>query len=286
MPVSFRVGILLAVYEGREYLEELLASIENQNYKNWLLIVGDDSLSNESSVFFLNREAKVEKKILYSLNKNKPLGVVKNFEGLMQSCEENYLMFCDQDDVWHPDKLKIEIEEMERLEALHPGKPILVHSDLEIVDSNLNTLAKSFFDSQRLPRHHESALDQLILNNVTGCTMMMNRAACNLALPIPDEAIMHDWWIAAKVRYHGGIIGFVDQPLVKYRQHGSNVVGAKRIGFWYFCLYSVSSWRSLKGVWAIYRQAKAIDPTVSMWRIVCRKVIMTLRRIRGLNGNA
>lgn len=275
------IGVLLATCNGGRYLPLQLASLEPQFFSMTLLRASDVSTEDESFSLLQQWAEAHRDQIEISLSRvSLPLSAKQNFARLLERCETDYIAFCDQDDVWHPDKLKLELAEMQRLEALHPGTPILVHSDLEVVDAELNQLAPSFFDSQGLPRVHESILDQFVMNNVTGCTMLINRAARELALPIPDEAIMHDWWIAAKVRYHGGIIGFVDRPLVKYRQHEGNVVGAKQLGKAYYLREFVRQWGFIKPWWAIYRQARAINPEISLWAVFARKMVLTFRRLK------
>ena len=108
--------------------------------------------------------------------------------------------------------------------------PCLVHTDLEVVDQNLHMISPSFFRFSGL-QAERCALNQLLIQNiVTGCTMMINHALWELAAASVDEGqvLMHDWWfalIAAAV----GRIGFIGQPLILYRQHGKNSVGAKDV---------------------------------------------------------
>lgn len=71
-------------------------------------------------------------------------------------------------------------------------------------------------------------LNRLLMQNVaTGCTVMINRPLLELALPIPDAAIMHDWWLAL-VAAAFGKIGTVHEATVLYRQHGGNDTGARK----------------------------------------------------------
>ena len=137
-------------------------------------------------------------------------------------------MFCDQDDVWKPDKIYLTLQKMEALEARYGDKtPILVHSDLSVVDSNLEMIAESFFQYANIPKR--IVLNQLMVqNSVTGCTMMINRCLQQYFLrPLPmSKIIMHDYWAALIAKVFGKI-GFVNEPTMYYRQHGNNSVGAK-----------------------------------------------------------
>jgi hypothetical protein len=105
------------------------------------------------------------------------------------------------------------------------GTPILVHSDLAVCDANIKLIAPSFWKFQRLNPQVAAFSRLLVQNNVTGCTVLINRALADLAFPVPREAVMHDWWLAL-VASAAGKIGFVPKPLVRYRQHGANQIGA------------------------------------------------------------
>jgi hypothetical protein len=139
----------------------------------------------------------------------------------------DYVMFSDADDVWLPHKIAATYAEMRRLETQW-GKetPLLVHSDLSVVDSHLNLIHASFWSYSKRSPDSVKYLNRLVLqNSVTGCAVMVNRSLLGKALQMPPEAIMHDWWLAL-VAAALGHIGVIDEPLLLYRQHGSNVLGA------------------------------------------------------------
>ena len=158
-----------------------------------------------------------------------PQGSAKdNFISLIQNSYGPHFMFCDQDDVWKPDKIYLTLQKMEALEARYGEKtPILVHSDLSVADHNLEMVAESFFQYANIPKR--IVLNQLMVqNSVTGCTMMINRCLQQYFLrPLPmSKIIMHDYWAALIAKVFGKI-GFVNEPTMYYRQHGNNSVGAK-----------------------------------------------------------
>jgi hypothetical protein len=153
----------------------------------------------------------------------------KHFMHLLQKFHDApYVMFCDQDDIWHPDKVSKTLARMQQIELA--GEPCLVHTDLRVVDQDLKELSASFchhsgLDGDRL------ALNQLLVQNVvTGCTMLMNRDLAELACRSADcEAMMmHDWWIAMLASCCGKAV-FLNEATIDYRQHGSNAVGAKDV---------------------------------------------------------
>ena len=127
------------------------------------------------------------------------------------------------------EKIALTLEKMRELEsACGADTPLLVHTDLKVVDSRLNELSGSLLYIQDLSAKRD-ALHQLIVQNiVTGCTMMVNQALLARFVPIPEaqNCIMHDWWLAILAAAFGKI-GFVETPTILYRQHGSNQVGAK-----------------------------------------------------------
>jgi hypothetical protein len=142
-------------------------------------------------------------------------------------------MFCDQDDVWLPDKVALTLAAMRDLEARHgEGQPLLIYTDLKVVDERLAVRAESFW---RFSRIHPARLDRLprvlMQNFATGCTVMINRPLARLALPIPPEAAMHDWWLALVATRFGRTTP-VGRATVLYRQHGRNDTGAARWSFW------------------------------------------------------
>ncbi len=141
-------------------------------------------------------------------------------------------MFCDQDDVWLDDKIEVTLKEIKKLEKEVQNKkiPILVHTDLQVVDENLNLLSNSLFKYQRMNKHRDNINYLLVQNIITGCTVMCNQSLISLLNLIGTDSeyvIMYDWWIGL-IAAAFGKIGFVDRPTVLYRQHGLNQVGAKR----------------------------------------------------------
>ena len=137
-------------------------------------------------------------------------------------------MCCDQDDVWLPNKISLTLEEMKRNEA--ENTPVLVHTDLKVVDAELNVKSESFFEYSKLNKY-PTYRELLIQNSITGCTMMMNKPLVELLKEELNMSniLMHDW-VAALVASGSGKLGFVDCPTMLYRQHGVNSVGAKQYG--------------------------------------------------------
>ena len=228
------INILLATYNASEYLTAQINSILLQKTSsNWTLLIRDD-YSNNSNINIIHNYQKKSDKICLVNNENKNLGTRLNFSCLLENSESDYIMFCDQDDIWLPNKIEISLNKMLEMEKEY-GKqtPILIHTDLKVVDNNLNLINPSFRNYQNLDPNPQNLLPRLLMQNfVTGCTMMINKPLKDLILSIPQEAIMHDWWIALTAASFGKI-AYITEPTVLYRQHQQNTVGAKAWGINY-----------------------------------------------------
>ena len=224
------VDVLLATYNGARYLPEQLDSLLAQTYANFRLLVSDDGSSDATSAILNSYGPRFGGRLLVIDHPCQGHGVVKNFENLMATSLRDglacWVAFADQDDVWLPHKIERCAQEMSRLEAAGgAGLPCLVHSDLVVVDERLNPIAQSFVKYQRMDPQQCSPLSLLSMNEVTGCTMLVNRALLQMAVPVRREAVMHDWWCA--LLSGSGRRHFVPEPLILYRQHGANQLGAK-----------------------------------------------------------
>lgn len=218
------VQILLATYNGALFLPDQLRSIEEQTYGNIELIARDDCSEDNSKELLIKAKAKI-------LPSEKRAGCVENFSRLLTSSTAPYLFFADQDDVWKSNKVSLCIEKMIEEEMRHPSNtPLLLHTDLEVVDASLHTIAPSFWAYSGIDPIRASSFSRLLVQNtVTGCAMMINRPLADLVGGIPRHAKMHDWWIALVAAAFGKIVS-VPIPTLLYRQHASNSLGAKKSG--------------------------------------------------------
>ena len=224
--------ILMATFNGGRYLREQIASIQAQTRRDWVLLARDDG-SVDGTRDILRELAKQEPRMtLVGADEGRGLGAASNFGALMARAlrsDSRIFFFSDQDDVWLPDKL-------EKQAAAFPDGggepgPLLVHSDLRVVGESLAPIAPSFMAHMALDPRPADPLGYLLTRNfVTGCATAANRSLMEYALPIPPDAIMHDWWLALLAGAWGGI-DYIDEALVLYRQHGSNTIGAK--SFWH-----------------------------------------------------
>lgn len=228
------IAILLATYNGAKFLREQLDSLIVQSCQDWVLYVRDDGSKDETVSILRNYQSRFPQKIVLIDNENQNLGAKNSFAELLRTVEHKYYMFCDQDDVWFKDKIKITFHKMKHTEESNSGKAVLVFSDAVVTDQNLNETYPSFWKSTKItPAILNRGRMFEVFNCAPGCTMMINNKLKPLLFPFPNKAPMHDWWIAI-VAQRSGVIDFIDQPLMHYRQHGSNTIGAQEITKDYF----------------------------------------------------
>ena len=223
------VDILLATYNGARYLAPQLDSLLAQTHSHFRLLVSDDG-SRDDTLAILHRYQSAFGGRMVLLPAQRSGGVLSNFGRLMQASAEDgvasHIAFCDQDDVWLPEKtarLLAAVQGMENLRGT--AVPCLAHSDLTVVDRDLQVFSPSFAAYQRIAPPDIHRLTLLSVNQVTGCATLINRALLQLALPLPPQAVMHDWWLALLAG--SGARQWVAQPLILYRQHGRNQLGAR-----------------------------------------------------------
>lgn len=223
------VDILLATYNGARYLPELLASLEAQEGAGFQVLVRDDGSRDETLAILTAWAARLPGRVVL-LPTDQPTGsAARNFDRLMQASTADYVLFADQDDVWHPNKVAVTVAALRAGEQEIGGadRPVLAFCDLALIDGAGGKLQDSFRAFQRLDAQAGVRLQRLLLNNVvTGCAMGVNRTALALCGPLPEAAVMHDWWLALLCAGRG-TIKVMPECLIDYRQHDGNVVGAR-----------------------------------------------------------
>jgi len=228
-----RVQVLMATYNGAKYIDEQLDSIINQSYDNWELLIRDDGSTDKTLKILADYVEKYPAKIKLLDNHGNRMGACGNFAELINNSNADYVMFSDQDDVWLPNKVEITLNVMKSIEL---GKgvenPILIHTDLCVVDEKLNVINSSMWKLQNLNPHIKNINRLIVQNNITGCTMMINRALANMAKDMPKDAIMYDWWIAL-IAASLGEIEFMREGTILYRQHSKNKIGARKFNIEY-----------------------------------------------------
>ena len=170
------VDILLATYNGAAYLAPQLDSLLAQTHGHFRLLVSDDGSSDDTLAILQRYQSAFGGRMVLlpndAPNRAPAGGVLRNFERLMRASAEDgraaYLSFCDQDDVWLPEKTATLLAAAQALEAAHGSAiPCLVHSDLTVVDRDLQVLSPSFTAYQRIPPADITPRTLLSVNQVT-----------------------------------------------------------------------------------------------------------------------
>ena len=222
-----QISIALCTYNGARFLEEQLASLVSQNRRPDELVVCDDC-STDSTVALLRKFATDAPFPVHIHENSIRLGSTKNFERAISLCQGEVIALCDQDDIWVKDKLSF----TEQCFVDNPNVG-LVFTDASIVDEKENPLGYNLwasleFDHASQAKIKSPAAFELLSQReiVTGATMSFRTKFRDLILPIPeDTALIHDGWIALIISMAGSL-DFIDRPLIKYRQHDTQQIGA------------------------------------------------------------
>lgn len=223
-----RVAILMATYNGEEFIEEQIRSIRSQTFGDWDLLVSDDG-SSDATLSIVSKCANEDCRIriVPSLNK---LGTASgNFMGLVDRARSyEYVFFCDQDDVWYPDKVERELSTLKRAENdFSQSMPVLVFTDSRVVDRNLEPMQSSFVGTLGFSAEKINFAQLAISNVAQGCTIAMNASLVSLLrqFEFNSDIGLHDWWAMILAKAFGAAV-YISEPTMDYRQHGKNVVGA------------------------------------------------------------
>lgn len=220
------VTIVMTTYNGEKYVGEQIDSILSSTYKDIMLQVYDD-VSTDSTMDILKKYADTYPDIIHVYQNKTNLGVTRNFLNAISRTTSDYIMLCDQDDVWMPNKIPDTLSRVRHMEAqIGQNIPIAVFTDAVITDGDMKILQDSFFRSGKLNPCKTDLPHLLMENKLIGCTVMINSPLRKIiqSYSLPRQARFHDWWIAL-IAVSFGRIGFIAEPTMYYRQHGKNVVG-------------------------------------------------------------
>ena len=225
-----QISIAMASYNGALYLPEQLGSVAAQTRLPDELIVCDDCSTDSTASIVAEFARRAPMPVKFQIN-DRNLGSTRNFERAIASCTGDVIAVCDQDDVWRKDKLQLIEDAFARAPAVG-----LVFSDAEIVDESLNCLGRLMWAERGLTRKKRKlfeigrSLDVRVAGStVTGATIAFRSRYTDLILPIPDAIPMiHDGWIALAIAAVAEAT-LIAEPLIKYRQHRGQQVGAPLI---------------------------------------------------------
>lgn len=224
------IEVALATAQSERFLRELLDSLFAQTEQGFTLLVSDDGSGDATMEILEEYSRRHPGRIRIVARDRQPHGAAGNFSRLLDHARADYLLLCDHDDVWLPNKIALSRERMAELEAARGAAvPLLVHTDLVVVDERLEVIEPSMAKYWQASPPRSDLTSLLTANVATGCTIIMNRALYEKARPIPPEAMMHDHWLAL-VAAALGAIAYVDEAPILYRQHGGNLIGAPTRG--------------------------------------------------------
>ncbi|MBA0184070.1 glycosyltransferase [Pectobacterium versatile] len=219
--------VLLAAYNGDDYIAEQINSIINSNNEDELkIIVSLDKSVDKTADVVLSLDNPLIELIVH----DKAFGSAQgNFSWAISeyAYKSDYFMLSDQDDFWLKNKIPDSMNEIRRMEKKYGvDTPCLVFTDSVVVDENLQEIYDSFIKSSRFDAKKRNDFKQLIVQNVAqGCTFTYNAALAKYLHSIPKDIIMHDWWMILVASYFGKV-SFLDKKTMLYRQHAKNEIGA------------------------------------------------------------
>jgi glycosyltransferase involved in cell wall biosynthesis len=203
------ISIALCTYNGARFLVEQMDSLLNQSYTNLEIIVVDDC-SSDNTAEILRSYAARDSRVTVIVNESN-LGYNKNFEKTLRKCTGSLIAICDQDDVWHKEKVRSLFENIKDHQ--------LIYHDSEFIDTEGNSMKRFISDKFNFYRGNRPE-PFLYLNCVSGHSILMKQEVVQRALPFP-AGFHYDQWLAF-VATSIGSIDYVDDALVKYRLHNNN----------------------------------------------------------------
>ncbi|HCR3325259.1 glycosyltransferase family 2 protein [Citrobacter freundii] len=235
-----KVAILLSTYNGGRFLAEQLNSLVSQSFEDFKVYIRDDG-SSDNTKEIIERFCLQDKRI-FQVESDYNIGCAASFLTLVKSIQADVYMFCDQDDIWLPNKVQRVVDYFLRINM---EIPTLYHCDLQVVDENLELIHKSFLKHQKMSAINSMTRSNLFIQNfVVGCSSAINLSLAKMVLKsITDQdfqrVAMHDWWFAVTARLFGQIY-YDNVQTILYRQHSNNVLGAKSSNIFRFIALGIN----------------------------------------------
>jgi len=228
--------VIICTYNGEKYLEKQIKSIMEQDREDFCLLYSDDGSTDSTKAILQSLQEKYGRRMTAFPRPMHSGSPAKHFLSILSALAKGevetenleYIFLADQDDEWFPDKLSKTISVIKEEERKF-GKslPILCHTDCSLVNSRGELLAKSYRRYQKLPGASYRFSRLLLQNHVTGASVGINKALLQYCKEIPVEVKMHDHWLALLANCFGEI-QYLPYASYAYRQHGENVLGAKK----------------------------------------------------------
>lgn len=268
------IDILMTAFNGEAYIAGQIESILHQDHGDLRLIIRDDG-SSDHTVEIIKSFSKDPRIILIS-DELGNLGASSSFMQLVKYSSSHYFMFADQDDIWLPNKISLSFKKLREMESeTGENVPSLVFTDLKVASSDGNIIDESFWHYQKLDPALSLDWKRLLAQNVvTGSTIIANSASKSVIMPYLFPEMFYDHWIAVNIARNGRI-GYLTNATNIYRQHESNVEGAKIINVAYYLSRSSSFFQRKD----LYRRLAEHFTDVGQFMLLYYKIAENLKRL-------
>ena len=232
---SDSILIMMATYNGEEFLREQLDSILCQTVSTWKLLIRDDNSSDQTRAIIKEYEEK-DSRIKLIKNTSQHHGSYYNFFGLLNDVRQNenpfdFYMFADQDDIWDVNKLECLISYY--YEKVKTEEPVLIYADMRIIDANGKMIANSM--DQLMGIRYTNPISAFMSHKVYGCNTLFNRELFEILPLLPYDApelafLSHDNFTTKTAALKGQVY-FYNEPTMGYRRYGHNVTNKHEYNF-------------------------------------------------------
>lgn len=214
------ITVCMATYNGAQFIEKQLRSILSQLESTDEVIIIDDCSTDQTLSLINTTSQDYGINVMISVNQQNQ-GPIRSFERAIAQANGDYIFLSDQDDQWLPNKVE------EVMKAFKVEQADLVVHDSRVMDGAGQVLNQSW----NAYNHNQLTVGvgkNLIKNGYTGCMMAFTVALAQSAMPFPEKVEMHDQWLALVAMMTKRKIVCLDEPLMNYVRHGSNVTGMKK----------------------------------------------------------
>lgn len=221
---SAEIDVLLATCNGARFLSRQLDSLFSQTFRDFRILARDDNSEDDTLQILRQYQERFPGRIVVISSRTRH-GACRTFSLLAQDAKARYVAFCDQDDIWCSDKLEKSMRLLKYWEQrVGAEKPILIFTDLALIDDGSNEIAPSLWRFAHVCPEQASLATMLVQNLVTGCTALANRSLIEMGMPVPEDAVMHDYWFGL-IAAAFGVLSPLYERTVLYRQHCNNAIG-------------------------------------------------------------
>jgi len=261
------VAVLLSTFNGERFLAEQLDSLVRQTHRSFVVLIRDDGSTDNTPMIVDSYLEKYPELIFRVRDDRGNLGAANSFLALLNAVDgQFYVMFCDQDDIWFPEKIDKFLLSIQRIESLQStGVPVLVFGDMIVTDEFLSEISNSFWSFQRIQVDYCKDWRKILVSNcVTGCSSIINLYGVNLLKEFGSSPVLHDL-LAGVLIAKSGVVEPMRTPTMYYRQHAVNIEGAKRFGFRYIFLRMHKFILVSAPKYFIFCRMVSLSPLIAIW---------------------